>query len=85
MTRDNENCLPTCGIPKEDPARPPLSRRIKHWGMKAAGQVAQRVDAAAAVEHDAHRGVGAAAVEQVGGREQAPRILGTEGGFDVEP
>src|SRR5690349_10065919 len=40
MTHDTENDLPTCGIPREDPARPPLSRRIKHWGMKAAGQVA---------------------------------------------
>jgi peptidoglycan/xylan/chitin deacetylase (PgdA/CDA1 family) len=40
MTLEKNNGLPVCKIAREDPARPPLRRRIKHFGMKAAGQLA---------------------------------------------
>ena len=40
MTVETTHDLPICKVLLEDPRRPPLSRRIKDLGMKAAGRVA---------------------------------------------
>jgi peptidoglycan/xylan/chitin deacetylase (PgdA/CDA1 family) len=39
MAMDNKNRLPVCNASREDPGRPPLRRRFKHFAMRAAGQL----------------------------------------------
>src|SRR5262249_10814303 len=40
MILDKTHRPPNSKLPPHPVARPPLSRRIKHWGMKTAGQLA---------------------------------------------
>jgi peptidoglycan/xylan/chitin deacetylase (PgdA/CDA1 family) len=39
VTLNTEDRLNNCKVPQENPARPPLRRRLKHFGMSAAGQL----------------------------------------------
>ena len=40
MTHEICRQLPVCKVSRDDPAHPPMGRRIKHFGMNVAGQVA---------------------------------------------